>query len=233
MTQEHHPTEQQLTEAQDNTQDHPSSSQEQAPPQKDGAVAEEASHTPSHTQASDKTGPTGKASSTPHSAPSQTHRVFMWGAVLLAIGGAFALGRMLGHVPEPTPHVHDHHGAPDGAGPMWTCTMHPQFQRAEPGSCPICGMDLTPVHKGAEGGDAVSSHQIRLSERAKKLARIQTTLVRPRAAWRKELRLLGRLDYDETRIRTVTPWTAGRIDRLHVATTGQQVRQGQVVYGLG
>jgi Cu+-exporting ATPase len=26
----------------------------------------------------------------------------------------------------------------------WTCPMHPQIIRTEPGSCPICGMALEP-----------------------------------------------------------------------------------------
>ncbi len=29
----------------------------------------------------------------------------------------------------------------------WTCAMHPSVRMKEPGSCPICGMDLTPVKK--------------------------------------------------------------------------------------
>ncbi len=29
--------------------------------------------------------------------------------------------------------------------PLWTCPMHPQIQRAGPGSCPICGMALEPM----------------------------------------------------------------------------------------
>src|SRR3984893_12207575 len=28
---------------------------------------------------------------------------------------------------------------------LWTCPMHPQVQRAGPGSCPICGMELEPM----------------------------------------------------------------------------------------
>jgi len=44
--------------------------------------------------------------------------------------------------------------------------------------------------------------------------------------------LLGRVDYDETRLRTVTSWIGGRIDRLHVRTTGQRVGRGQVVATL-
>ena len=32
-----------------------------------------------------------------------------------------------------------------GDGQLWTCGMHPQVIRDQPGSCPICKMDLTPL----------------------------------------------------------------------------------------
>ena len=28
---------------------------------------------------------------------------------------------------------------------QYTCPMHPEIVRDEPGSCPICGMDLVPI----------------------------------------------------------------------------------------
>jgi Cu+-exporting ATPase len=37
---------------------------------------------------------------------------------------------------------------------LWTCPMHPQVQRAGPGSCPICGMALEPMTPAR--GDAVN-----------------------------------------------------------------------------
>ena len=30
---------------------------------------------------------------------------------------------------------------------LWTCSMHPQIMKSEPGDCPICGMDLVPFMK--------------------------------------------------------------------------------------
>ena len=35
---------------------------------------------------------------------------------------------------------------------LWTCGMHPQVIEEEPGQCPICAMDLTPMREGAEAG---------------------------------------------------------------------------------
>src|SRR5215469_3841061 len=43
-----------------------------------------------------------------------------------------------------TPTVRKHAQAAT-AGDLWTCPMHPQIQRAGPGSCPICGMALEPI----------------------------------------------------------------------------------------
>jgi P-type Cu+ transporter len=50
-------------------------------------------------------------------------------------------------------------GAPNVTGPeageaRWTCPMHPQIVRKEPGSCPICGMALEPMTPAA--GDAAN-----------------------------------------------------------------------------
>jgi heavy metal translocating P-type ATPase len=36
------------------------------------------------------------------------------------------------------------------AGTIWTCPMHPQIRRSEPGSCPICGMALEPEMPSAD-----------------------------------------------------------------------------------
>jgi Cu+-exporting ATPase len=41
--------------------------------------------------------------------------------------------------------------APARPGAKWTCPMHPQIVRDEPGSCPICGMALEPMT--VPGGD--------------------------------------------------------------------------------
>lgn len=112
---------------------------------------------------------------------------------------------------------------------IWTCSMHPQIRQSEPGQCPICGMELIPVE-----GDAAdsSSDRITLTERAKALARVRTAEVGRLGSGRAERRLLGRIEYDETSLRTVTAWIGGRIDRLFVSTTGERVKRGQVIATL-
>ncbi|MBL4635109.1 MAG: efflux RND transporter periplasmic adaptor subunit, partial [Kofleriaceae bacterium] len=80
----------------------------------------------------------------------------------------------------------------------------------------------------SEGGP----ERITLSESAKIRAKIRTTAVKALKKGGEERRLLGRVDYDETRLRTVTSWIGGRIDRLNIRTTGQLVKRGQVIATL-
>ena len=117
---------------------------------------------------------------------------------------------------------------------IWTCSMHPQIRMQEAGSCPICGMDLIPAAGKERGdGDPEDEHlgRVTLSRRAQALAAVQTEPVL-RTESRAEIRLLGRVDHDESRLRTVTSWTAGRIDRLLVRATGTRIGKGRVVAKL-
>lgn len=113
---------------------------------------------------------------------------------------------------------------------VWTCAMHPQVRQPEPGACPICGMDLIPLEQG-ERRDLAPA-RVTLSERAQALARVRTTPVRRQADPAADLRLLGRIEPDETTSRLVTAWVGGRIDRLHVRITGERVRAGQTIATL-
>jgi Cu+-exporting ATPase len=40
------------------------------------------------------------------------------------------------------------------SGIVYTCPMHPQIRRNEPGNCPICGMTLEPLVSTPEGGES-------------------------------------------------------------------------------
>lgn len=145
---------------------------------------------------------------------------------LLVVGlMAFLLGRLTGG---------DDEGAtPETAGAEeareWTCSMHPQIRRSEPGSCPICGMDLIPI---GSSGEEPPADRVVLSDRARVLARLRTESISANGISGGELRLSGRIDLDETTQRTVTSWIGGRIDRLHVRVTGEPVRRGQTLASL-
>jgi Cu(I)/Ag(I) efflux system membrane fusion protein len=153
-----------------------------------------------------------------------------WIALPIVAAVAFGLGGWLlrgSEAPPPGDETHAH----DAAETTWTCAMHPQIRQTEPGQCPICGMDLIPVDRSTAGDEHTAS-RVSLSERAKILARVRTAEVERLGSGRVERRLLGRVDYDERSLRTVTAWVGGRIDRLHVSTTGERVRRGQVIATL-
>ncbi|MBU0469082.1 MAG: efflux RND transporter periplasmic adaptor subunit [Candidatus Omnitrophica bacterium] len=107
----------------------------------------------------------------------------------------------------------------------WTCSMHPQIKLPKKGSCPICAMDLIPVYELVgedEGGSEVS---LTLSESAQKLAEVETAEVKYQEV-SNEVRLVGKVDYDETKFSYISAWVPGRIDRLFVDFTGIKVREG-------
>ncbi len=106
----------------------------------------------------------------------------------------------------------------------WTCAMHTQIRQPEPGQCPICGMDLIPVTTESSENQ-LSPREIRLSPAAVKLAAIQVAPVE-RKFVRNEIRMVGKVVYDETRLGNITAWLPGRIDRLFVDYTGIKVNKG-------
>jgi len=130
----------------------------------------------------------------------------------------------------PTGPEHEHPGgqAAEQAPTVWTCSMHPQIRLRKPGKCPICFMDLIPI--ATEDG-VVGERQITFSEEALKLMEIQTTLVE-RKFVEAEIRMVGKIDYDETRVKNITAWVHGRIDRLYVDFTGITVSKGDHMVDL-
>ncbi len=105
----------------------------------------------------------------------------------------------------------------------WTCSMHPQIRQPDPGQCPICGMDLIPATSGEE--EESGPRELKMSEAAMALAEIQAVPVR-RNYVEHELRLVGKVEYDETRVKYITAWFPGRLDRMFVDYTGTAVRKG-------
>jgi Cu(I)/Ag(I) efflux system membrane fusion protein len=102
--------------------------------------------------------------------------------------------------------------------------MHPHIMRDAPGKCPICGMDLIPVRQNHSATDE-EPRQLTVSSAQRALMRIETVPVERRFPVA-ELRLVGKVAYDETRLAYITAWVPGRIDDLLVDYTGVTVREG-------
>ncbi|MBB6611667.1 efflux RND transporter periplasmic adaptor subunit [Pontibacter sp. Tf4] len=120
----------------------------------------------------------------------------------------------------------EEHKHAEGTETTYTCPMHPQIVQNEPGTCPICFMDLVPVSKGGDkdGELMLSDSQIALGNI--KVKRVKYGDVNSNTI------LTGRLVLDETATEVISSRAAGRIDKLYLKETGQPVKQGQPLYQL-
>lgn len=115
------------------------------------------------------------------------------------------------------------HGHADAGVTKWTCSMHPQIIKPGPGKCPLCGMDLIPLKLG--GKQLTGMRQLVVSPAARALMNVQVIPVERRFV-ETEVRMVGKVEYDETRLKHITAWVPGRLDRLFVDYTGVQVNDG-------
>ncbi len=154
-------------------------------------------------------------------------------AILIAIHIAFFLGYVVsGGGDEHTEHDHANGAAEEDAenGEMYTCSMHPEVRMPDPDDlCPICNMSLIPVGElDEEDDDDDDIPRLRVSTRARALMQIETSPAERRAA-EQELRLFGRVDYDETRTNDVTLLAAGQIQRLRIDYSNARVDEGELL----
>lgn len=152
--------------------------------------------------------------------------------------GTLVLGILLGwlffHSGEPSATdknrqeitAHDGHDHESDDPNTWTCSMHPQIKQDKPGDCPICGMDLIPLATMDIGSTGIDPNEIMMTESAAKLADIQTLIV-SKGAPKKTLYLQGKVEADERNIAELTARFGGRIEKLFVSFTGQNVSKGE------
>lgn len=121
---------------------------------------------------------------------------------------------------------HEGHGHTGEDVSHYTCAMHPSVRQEDPGTCPICSMDLSAVTF-----DEAESGVIMIDEARRAQIGIRTGKV-VKAPMTRSLRAVGRVAYDESRLRDVTLKLGGWITKLHVERTGQPVKQGQLLFTL-
>ncbi len=174
----------------------------------------------------------------------RTHRnILIITLGLLFIGGSFSIFscKKAEHVQEDTAMAKQQEAA-EKEILYYTCGMHPSVRvkpedyEAGNNKCPICNMDLVPVYKEddtakdktatehEEHGQAGIEAQLKLSARAQTLAQVKTENIEFRHLM-KEISTVGQMDYDERNVAYVAAWIPGRIDKLFVNFTGDQVKK--------
>ncbi|SFN80966.1 membrane fusion protein, Cu(I)/Ag(I) efflux system [Algoriphagus ornithinivorans] len=146
----------------------------------------------------------------------------------IKIAGLILLGVALGWLVKPSGETsqeagHDHLGTLTDQ--LWTCSMHPQIKLNEPGDCPICGMDLIPVASNSSSGNS-NPLAFEMTPEAVAMANVSTTIVGGTDA-KGDLFLSGKIQADERENAAITAKFPGRIEKLYVTFTGEQVRVGQ------
>ncbi|HVU25744.1 MAG TPA: efflux RND transporter periplasmic adaptor subunit [Opitutus sp.] len=116
---------------------------------------------------------------------------------------------------------------------LYTCGMHPQIIRDQPGTCPICGMDLVPVreNKGAAAGAADDARAIHIDAVTIQRMNLKTGLV-TRGPVLREFRTVGTVAYDESGLRDITTKYEGWIEKLFVDQTWTAVKAGEPLFEI-
>ena len=147
-------------------------------------------------------------------------------AALLMLAVGFGLGRHGSprRTEEDLHAGHDDEQTQDKKETVWTCSMHPQVRMFQKGLCPICHMDLIALEDDETSGSA-GLRELAVSEAAAKLMDLEVVPVERRFV-KTQVRMVGKVEYDETRLATITARIPGRLDRLYVDYTGVPVRKG-------
>ncbi|MBK1702481.1 efflux RND transporter periplasmic adaptor subunit [Thiococcus pfennigii] len=111
--------------------------------------------------------------------------------------------------------------------PTYVCPMHPNIVQDHPGTCPICGMDLVEkrVTPKPAAPKADSHPEVALSGAIVQSLGVRTAKVE-RGTLRREIRAVGRVAYDETRLAHIHPRAAGWIEGLSLRAEGEPVEKG-------
>lgn len=114
---------------------------------------------------------------------------------------------------------------------QYRCPMHHEIVRDKPGNCPICGMDLVPF-----GGDEKALTDVNLNTLLKPtnsyvISTIPTIAIQ-QSEEQVEVEALGMVQYDTREVGSVSARVNGRIEKLYLRYTFQDVSKGQKVMDI-
>lgn len=106
----------------------------------------------------------------------------------------------------------------------YVCPMHSHIVRDEPGTCPICGMDLEPQEPTKEVN-------VQISGQMQQNLGITTATVAHTTLWR-YLPTLATVQWNDNARWHIHPRASGWLEELFVRSEGQQVAKGDRLYSI-
>jgi Cu(I)/Ag(I) efflux system membrane fusion protein len=162
----------------------------------------------------------------------KNYKIYFIGLLALAVGFLAAWfikpdnSASSSNINQTTPHNHSDENKTESDEQIWTCSMHPQIRQNEPGLCPICEMDLIPLEQNTSDDPLV----LQMTNEAAKLSNVQTITVGETSSTAdKIIQLSGKVKPDERLASSQVAHIPGRIEKLHITFTGEQVTNGQKI----
>nr|WP_246112790.1 efflux RND transporter periplasmic adaptor subunit [Allorhodopirellula solitaria] len=109
---------------------------------------------------------------------------------------------------------------PEKSNGRYICPMMCTPPSTEPGRCPVCAMELVKA-TGGGGGDGRS---ITLEPAARRLAGIRTEAAQLGPV-SQTIRTVGSIDFDESKLATISAYVSGRIEKLYADYIGVPVAE--------
>ena len=173
---------------------------------------------------------------TSHEANNRSRAPAVVGAVVVSLAAGIAAGvawhgailRALHRDARPA-------AADGGRKQLWTCGMHPQVIRDQPGLCPICQMKLEPLDAvqaghsamtGGAAGAAVTIDPVVVQNMGVRVAPVT------RGPVRQQIRAVGSLDVAQPNVRDVNLRVSGWVEKLYADTVGVALSKGAPLFDL-
>lgn len=145
------------------------------------------------------------------------HPIFI-AAVALFIG--LLIGRNTGADNQTETHSHSNTEVN-----TYTCSMHPNIRREEPGDCPICGMDLVPLSNVGNQSDSAVFFDAQSINRAQ----IEVMTIGASESDGNSLVINGEVQYNAGERRSQTAHFSGRLERTYYSSIGEYIEQGEKI----
>jgi len=143
-------------------------------------------------------------------------------ALVAAAIGLAAGWSLRGEAPEPIEKA--------SAQQLWTCGMHPQVIRSEPGFCPICGMELTPL-ESKEKKDGARAREITIDPAVVQNMGVRTAAV-GEGPVKRTIRTVAVLAEAQPNQHDVNLRVDGWIEKLYADTEGMHLAKGDPLFDL-